>query len=280
MLNIIKSDLYRIFKGKSIYISILFILFLASISCFSMSPGHIGIATSSSEEQPFIKDEEILNQVYETNSILETRKLMKEYGAYPLDKAQLGANANLYYFFIIIVVIVLVTDLSNATAKNTLSSAISRKKYYFSKLFTCIALGTFLVFINNYGSYFINLLMNGKEFSAGLLEITKLTILQLPILYGIMSMLVCIGFCFRKTGTFNSITIPFIIGIQLIVMGISTLFHFDSTKLLNYEFQYILSNLISNPSTTYILKTLALSIFYIILFNVIGYRIFKKTEIK
>ena len=279
MINMIKSDLYRVFKGKSIYVAIIIILVLASVSCFSMSPGHIGVNTSF-EEQPLIKDEEILNKVYETNSILETRKLMKEYGAYPLDKAQLGANANLYYFFIIVVVIVLVTDLSNSTAKNTLSSAISRKKYYMSKLVTCIGLGTFLVLINNYGSYFINLIMNGKDFSAGFLEITKLTVLQLPILYGIISMLVCIGFCFKKTGTFNSISIPLIMVIQLVIMGISTLFRFDANNILNYEFQYIIGNLISNPSNIYILKTLALAIFYIIIFNLIGYRVFKKTEIK
>ena len=279
MLNIIKSDLYRVFRGKAIYIAIIFILFLAAVSCFSMSPGHIGI-TSSSEEQQLVEDEEILNKVYETDSILETRELMKEYGAYPLDKEQLGANANLYYFFIIVVVIGLVTDLSNSTAKNTLSSAISRKKYYMSKLITCIGLGTFLVLINNYGSYIINLIMNGQEFSAGILEITKLTILQLPILYGIISMLVCIGFCFRKTGTFNSITIPLIMVIQLVIMGVATLFHFDANNILNYEFQYIIGNLVSNPSNTYILKTLVLAVFYIIIFNVIGYRVFRKTEIK
>lgn len=279
MLNIIKADLYRIFKGKAIYVAIIIILVLASVSCFSMSPGHIGINTSF-EEQPLVQDEELLNKVYETDSILETRKLMKEYGAYPLDKAQLGANANLYYIFIIIVVTVLVTDLSNSTAKNTLSSAISRKKYYLSKLITCIGLGTFLVLINNYGSYLINLIMNGREFSAGLLEITKLTILQLPCFYGIISLLVCIGFCFRKTGTFNSITIPLIIVVQLILTGISTLFHLDTTNILNYEFQYIIGNLIANPSNTYILQTLVLAIFYIIVFNVIGYRVFRKTEIK
>ncbi|HIU22506.1 MAG TPA: hypothetical protein IAD49_02870 [Candidatus Fimihabitans intestinipullorum] len=279
MINIIKSDLYRVFRGKAIYVAIIIILLLAVVSCFSMSPGHIGI-TSSSDAQPLVKDEELLEKVYETNSILETRELMKEYGAYPLDKSQLGANANLYYFFIIVVVIVLVTDLSNSTAKNTLSSAISRKKYYLSKLITCIGLGTFLVLINNYGSYMINLIMNGKEFSAGILEITKLTILQLPILYGIISMLVCIGFCFRKTGTFNSITIPLIIVIQLIIMGIATLFHLDANNILNYEFQYMIGNLISNPSNAYILKTLVLAIFYIVIFNVIGYRVFRKTEIK
>ena len=279
MLNIIKADLYRIFKGKAIYVAIIIILVLASVSCFSMSPGHIGINTSF-EEQPLVQDEELLNKVYETDSILETRKLMKEYGAYPLDKGQLGANANLYYIFIIIVVTVLVTDLSNSTAKNTLSSAISRKKYYLSKLITCIGLGTFLVLINNYGSYLINLIMNGREFSAGLLEIMKLTILQLPCFYGIISLLVCIGFCFRKAGTFNSITIPLIIAVQLILTGISTLFHLDTTNILNYEFQYIIGNLIANPSNTYILQTLVLAIFYIIVFNVIGYRVFRKTEIK
>ena len=279
MLNIIKSDLYRVFRGKAIYVAIILILVLAFVSCFLMSPGHIGITTSS-EEQPLIQDNEILEQVYETNSILETRELMKKYGAYPLDKAQLGANANLYYFFIIIVVIVLVTDLSNATAKNTLSSAISRKKYYLAKLITCIGLGTLLILINNYGSYIINLIMNGKEFSAGFIEITKLTMLQLPILYGIISVLVCIGFCFRKTGTFNSITIPLIVVVQLIIMGVSTLFHLDTTEILNYEFQYIIGNLISNPSNIYILKTLLLAIFYIIGFNVIGYQVFRKTEIK
>lgn len=279
MINIIKSDLYRVFRGKAIYVAIIILLLLASVSCFAMSPGHIGIA-SSNREQTDYDNEELLEKLYETDSIMETRKIMKEYGSFPLDKVQLGANANLYYFFIIVVVIVLVTDLSNSTAKNTLSSAISRKKYYLSKLITCIGLGTFLVVINNYGSYIINLIMNGQEFSAGILEITKLTILQLPCLYGIISMLVCIGFCFRKTGTFNSITIPLIMVIQLIIMGIATLFHFDANNILNYEFQYMIGNLVANPSNVYILKTLVLSIFYIIVFNIIGYRVFRKTEIK
>ena len=279
MLNIIKSDLYRVFRGKAIYIAIAFILILASVSCFAMSPGHIGFASSSIEETDY-DNEELLEKVYETDSIMETREIMKEYGSFPLDKSQLGANANLYYFFIIVVVIVLVTDLSNSTAKNTLSSAISRKKYYFSKLITCLGLGTVLILINNYGSYVINLIMNGKEFSAGILEITKLTILQLPILYAIISVLVCIGFCFRKTGTFNSITIPLIMVVQLVIMGVATLFHLDGANILNYEFQYIIGNLVANPSNTYILKTLALAIFYIIVFNVIGYSVFRKTEIK
>ena len=103
MINIIKSDLYRVFRGKAIYIAIAFILILASISCFSMSPGHIGIVSSAIEQTEY--DDELLEKVYETDSLMETREIMKEYGAFPLDKTQLGANANLYYFFIIVVVV-------------------------------------------------------------------------------------------------------------------------------------------------------------------------------
>lgn len=279
MFSIIKADLYRISRGKAIYITILVILFLAFISSFSMSPGHIGI-TVAKDEQMLVDNQELLEKIYESDSLLEIRKLMKEYRTYPLDKAQLGANANLYYFFIVVVVIILVTDLSNSTAKNTLSSAISRKKYYGAKLIACLLLGTVLILVNNYGSYVINLVLNGRGFSAGLLEITKVTVMQLPILYGIISMLVCIGFCFKKTGTFNSVTIPLVMLVQLIIMGCGTLLHFDVNSVLNYEFQYIIENLVNNPTNTYLLTTLGLGVFYIIIFNVIGYKVFSKTEIK
>lgn len=279
MLNMITADFYRIFKGKAIYISIVIILLLTTISCYAMSPGHIGITTSENEAIN-IEDQELIDKLYETNSLEETREIMKEYGSYDLDKSALGANGNLYYFFIVVVVIILVTDLSNSTAKNTLSSAISRRKYYFSKLVTCLLLCTGLILLNNYGTYLLNLIMNGPNFSAGILEVTKITLLQLPIMYGIISLLVFIGFCFKKTASYNSITIPLIMVIQLIIMGLATLFHFDSNSILNYEFQYIITNLATNPTNAYIIKTIILGISYIIIFNYLGYRVFKKTEIK
>ena len=40
--------------------------------------------------------------------------------------------------------------------------------------------------------------MNGKAFSSGLGEITKITLYQLPLLYGIISLLVCISALTRK----------------------------------------------------------------------------------
>ena len=122
--------------------------------------------------------------------------------------------------------------------------------------------------------------MNGSKFSSGLGEITKTTFLQLPIIYGIISLLVCFGFCFRKTASFNGIAIPFMMIIQLILMGVASLFHLDVNQILNYEFQYIVANLASNPSISYIASSILLGVFYIVVFNFIGYSVFKKVEIK
>ena len=46
--------------------------------------------------------------------------------------------------------------------------------------------------------------MNGESFSSSLEEITKITLYQLPLLYGIMSLLVGLCFTVRKTSIFNT----------------------------------------------------------------------------
>ena len=81
---------------------------------------------------------------------------------------------------------------------NTTMAAIPKKahfiiKYYISKLITILTISTGLILFNNYGTYIVNLIMNGKAFSSGLGEITKITLYQLPLLYGIISLLVCIS---------------------------------------------------------------------------------------
>jgi len=203
---------------------------------------------------------------------------MKKY-PYEVDKAILGANANLYYLFIVIIVIVITTDFSNNTIKNTISSTIARNKYYFSKLITAILLCTITIIINNYGTYFINILINGPKFSSNLIEITKITIYQLPLMYGIISLLLSISTITKKTSTFNTITIPLIMTFQLLILGFISLFKVNHNILL-YEYQVALYNLTFSKDSTYIFKIALLGIIYIIIFNTIGYNFFKKTEIK
>lgn len=280
MLNIMKSDLYRIFRGKAIYILLIITVAAILISTFELSPSWVGVNTSLLDSTYSTNMDEAENEGLriETNSMMEERKILKRY-PYELDKAIVGANANFYYIFVVIIVIVLSTDFANSTVKNTISSAISRKKYYLSKLVSSLLLCTLFILLNNYGTYFINLLMNGSQFSSGFGTITKVTLYQLPLMYGIISILVCISVTARKTAIFNTIAIPLLVVFQMVLMGIVALFKLNS-HIAHYEYQVALCNLAANPTSTYILKCILLGIGYIVIFNLIGYYSLKKAEIK
>lgn len=138
---------------------------------------------------------------------------------------------------------------------------------------------TLFILINNYGTYFINLWMNGNKFSSSILEITKITIYQLPLMYGIISLLVCISVSVRKNSIFNTISIPFLLVFQLILIGMISLFKLNS-NIVFYEYQVALCRLASNPTNMYLFKCISLGIGYFIIFNLIGYYFFKKAEIR
>ena len=245
-----------------------------------MQPGYIGLTSSDTISGDSMVDDETGLELSATNSISKTRKILKETDGYPLDSAIIGTNVNLYYMFIIIVVGVLVTDVSHSTAKNTLSSAISKKKYYLSKLFTSCLLCIGLVLLNNYGTYIFNRLINGAKFSSGIEKITKYTLVQLPIMCGIISLLVCMAFLLRKTAAFNAVSIPFVMAAQIVIMGVSALFSIKSNHIMEYEYQFMLSNLVTDTSFSYIMKSITLAIIYIVVFNILGYNVFRKSEIK
>lgn len=278
-MNMIKADLYRILKGKAIYICMLVILFVGFVSALSVSPGHIGISISANTNE-VISDPEFAEKMQNTNSLGDLRELMLSYGAFALDKEVIGQNINLYYIFIVITVIVLCSDFSNRTIKNTLSSAISRKKYYFSKLITIFMLSTFLLLFSNISTVIIIYLVDGKDFISPFSEILKLTVIQLPLIYGIISLLIGLGFVTGKTSIFNTISIPFILVVQLIGFGIINLFRIKADWFYDYEIQFALSKLATDVSNNYIIKCALLGLAYIVVFNIIGYFVFKRKEIK
>ena len=277
MINIIKSDLYRILKGKAIYIVLAIIIILTMVSVVGISAGTIGLSFGTGADT---SDVGLTTEVNNAKTLGEYRKIIKNSGAFALDKEIIGTNTNLYYFFIVITVIVLATDFSTKSIKNTISSAISRKEYYFSKLLLILGLSTFLILFNNYGAYLLNLIINGKAFSTPLLEFTKLTIIQLPLLYGIISLLVCLAFVFKKVSLFNSISIPLIVVIQIIMISVTNLFKLNITWINDYEIQTALIKLVDSPTNTYIISCIILGVAYCAIFNIIGYYSFKKAEIK
>lgn len=273
MINQIKADLFRILKGKAIYITVLIMLMMSFTSVYMLSPGQVGINIGSSE----LTEEEV--EAYShINNILDLRDYQLKHASFDLDSEIIGQNNNLYYFFIVIVILVLCTDFSNKTLKNAISTSTSRKNYFISKTFLIFGLCTLLIVINNYGMHFMNLIFNGSKFTASLGTITKLTILQLPLLYGIISLLCCFAFVIRKLSLFNGITIPFIMLFQLFLIMITALL--GKPDIMKYEFQNAMSSLTTQPSNTFICQCTMLGCCYLILFTTISYMAFKKADIK
>ena len=74
MINIMKSDLYRILKGKVIYIVLLVVIFVSILNSMLMQAGNVGIS--------FEKDIDNLNDV---SNLKEYRDLVKEVERFELD---------------------------------------------------------------------------------------------------------------------------------------------------------------------------------------------------
>lgn len=276
MLNIIKADLYRLVRTKGLYIAIALVVLIAIISIVTLSGPSIGFSVGTNADSV---DVETMQKISAAKSLGEFRSVMKSIGPFELDRDILKQNGNLYFFFIAFVVIIITKDFSSKTIKNTLSSAISRKKYYVSKLLLVLGLSTLLILFNNYFSYFLNLIVNGKEFTSSIGEITKITLYQLPLLYGIICLLVCIAFITRKTSIFNTISIPFLMVFQFIVITLTQLLRIKADWFTNYDLQWAMLKLANNPANDYILKCGLLGLIYVVIFGLIGYYAFKKAEI-
>lgn len=284
MINMIKADIYRIFRGKGIYIALFIMLAMIAMSIYNVSPGAVGqMEVGDVSTAQYSGGAEVLgNMTYEQMqdmSMKEYREAMLKVKGYELDKDILAANMNLYYIFIFIVALIITVDFSGGCVKNTLSSAISRKRYFLSKSVLIFGLGTLVFFLNTYLVYFSNIIFNSKNLSSSLWEVTKVTLIQLPPAFALMSLLMGIAFLTKKTAVYNMITIPFIMVFQLLfAFAVGTL-GLDK-KYINYELQIMFGKLAADPSKSYMINSYLVCVVIIIAFVLLGWLAFRKTEIK
>lgn len=283
MMNILRADFYRLIRSKGFYIAMLILLATIGLSIYTVQPGYIGISGGAMNEEMSASMQSVLSEMThkEINelSLSDFRNIMLKTEGYTLDKAILSANMNLYYLFIFIAVIALTVDFSGSSIKNTLSSAISRKKYYLAKLSFISICCTVLLFLNTYLVYFANILFNNQNLASSLGTVTEITLLQLPPMLALASVLTGIGFMVKKTSVFNTITIPLIMVFQIVLNIIITIFKIKE-EYLDYEFQMMIGKLANNPSSSYILHSYLVCAVVIVIFNLLGWLSFRKAEIK
>ncbi|MDE5854599.1 MAG: ABC transporter permease subunit, partial [Ruminococcus sp.] len=282
-INMIKADLYRITKNVVFYIAIGLVLLMLGVSIYVVQPGVMGqmsvgdISTIEYMQDATIDDMSM--QEMSELSVKDLREMVLNTEGYELDKNVLAANMNLYYVFIFIAVLVITVDFSAGSVKNTLSSAINKNRYFLSKTLFVFGMCIFIFFMNTYVCYFGNLVFNYGKVSSDLWTVTKISLLQLPPMLAIMSILIGIAFTLRKTSVFNIIAIPLVMVFQLVMSLVITLFNLDS-KISEFEFQIMIGKLTSEPPMDYITKSYIYCALLIIAFLSLGYTSFRKSEIK
>lgn len=285
MINMIRADLYRIFRNIGIYIAFAILLLMLAISIYTVSPGNLGTASVTvndvtiSNEFPSSMLEDLSLEDLHGMRIQDLRKLMLKSEGYELDRDILSVNINLYYLFIFIAALAVTVDFSTGSVKNTLSSAISRKTYFISKTLLVIILCLLLFFLNTYLAYFGNLIFNSKNLASSLWTVTKISLMQLPPILALASILSGLAFIVKKTSIFNTISIPLIMAAQLIFQLILQVFNIKG-DFMQYEFQIMIKMLANNPSRDYLIRSYLVCAVVIILAHALGYISFHKTEVK
>lgn len=287
MLNMIKADFYRTVRVKAIYIGIAIMLLMLSASIYMVLPGSIGatLAPADVSYSDEISSDTALDESVENaqedgiESIQDLRNYMLKIDGLEVDKSIISQNINLYYIFIFFGAVIIASDFSTSAVKNTLSSTIDRRKYFFSKL-AFLTICCFVIFlVNNYTAYFGNLIFNGEKVASSLGEVTKSSIMQIPVILALISIINGIAFLTRKTSLFNTVTIAFIMVFQLLMTSFIHIFSIDS-KVMKYELQSMMTYIIYQPTAEYMIRSYLICAAIIIIFNTIGYFTFKKSEIK
>lgn len=252
MINMIKAELYRMTKTKGFYLFWGVMLISYLITIIYKQEGGISLGA------PIVTD----------NSL-------------KMDVRMVSWNFTYYYLFIIPVFTTVCSEFSNHTYKNTISSAISRKTYYFSKYFFILVYTLLSFSLLNFAFYAANRLVNGSEYSSSLGRFAKSVAVQLPVMAAIISLFIFIAFAVKKGAVFNSVTIisPILYTtLGLVLYGIKDTKAF-AEKMLTCEISTIIMRVAKETSGSFTAKCMAGSALVIILSALFGYVIFTKREI-
>ena len=130
MLNIIRADLFRIFKGKGIYVTLSILLILASVTALLA-----GNPVADIEQNPTAYKVAGLVISLDDKATTSPEELtIGISGGFDSMRNALLTSPQLFYLLLAVVIFVCCTDFSSNTVKIHLTSGISRSKYYLSKL--------------------------------------------------------------------------------------------------------------------------------------------------
>ena len=212
MVNIIKADLFRILKDR-IWIAVIIGLLIGFTipSLYTLS----GMGGSSTFDQGIDLGEYIESRLpdygveytYELTTE-QYREIIFSIDGYKTDIDIIcGAFMPLYEIIILLEVLLVTRDFSVHSIKNTLSSPVSRKTYYFSKYALILMLSYILILFTNLMIWICNNFINGPDRSVPFGNLLIYTALMLIPLTTFVTIVHAAAFVIRKSLPYSLITI-------------------------------------------------------------------------
>ena len=269
MINLMRADMYRILRGKGIYIcfAIMLAVILLTVYVMRIAPT-MGVSG------------EVVIEGFE----FEDRALQDNYmsGASSATMA-IGAMNNMIYIFLPLLIIVSMAAFSSRAVKNELTVGIGRVKFYLSKLFLGSILSFVFMALYLVLSVALAATVDGMGYwgSGFFTEIMQAFGLQILLLLGFVSMGVFFGFLTRRT----SATIGLYIALALVPSIIISILSGPFPRALN-AFYYDLSGLyfhFARPGDMTgfeICRGIIVSLVYIAVSTIAGLVLFKRAEIR
>ena len=264
MLDIIKADFYRIMRGKAFYITLSLLL---AFIILQVVTGHTESLLST-------------NFGGESDSVLITGITAP---------FEMMSNSDTTLFFLLVfIVIIAVFDFSSGTAKNVLTSGVSRMEYYFAKLVLsllfCFAISFLMVAVSSVSATIVRG-FGGAFDMAFFGSLLRTFAAQLLILFAITCMGVFFVFTVKNVVAFVGLFLAFGLLPQLIIAFIASFFNEDTISVL-WFFHFDLWGSavrvarIGAMGTSDVIVALLIGVFYIAISTLGGIMLFKRSEIK
>ena len=260
MLNLMKADMYRIVRGKGLYISLALILTFVLLTLFVFRTASMAVGVQ--EYRPAV--------TYVTSVAASQLALDNVAGM-------------IHIFFIPMFVVVAMAAFSSGAVKNELTVGISRGKFYLAKFALSVLLCLLLLVFNLALSVLLALPIDGAgDWGDGhVANLLQSFGLQALVMLALVSVGIFLSFVTRKTAATIGLFLSFVFVPSLVIAilaeaieGAMDWLRFDLAAQLQF-FSNV--SLIDNAQ---IIRGVVLAVAFIVVPTVVGLAIFRKAEVK
>lgn len=285
MINMIRSDIYRLLRSKVMIIPIALVLYAVITSVINIAPAALGTTdllylfqaeiTVSQPMLDLIKEKSYgdLQQI----SLNAVRELTLSSG-YQYDRAALTCNFNMLYFILVAAGVSINQDFTCGCIKNTLSSAVGRGRYFASKVLVVNLAAIAGTAVHSFILFWISRIINGRSVSAGGAVVLKSYCMQIPAIMALTSVYVLMAFVIRSGVLYNILGILLPEGFALLYLLTDSVERLHSLQ--KYDIMVILLRSVNDTALSYrIISTLVCAAVMALLYGA-GYALFRRLDIK